>query len=203
MLSELLITNPAIKNNNLQDLIFEGVNRGVSSIVVPYVLIPLVNQIYSAQHYTAIVGHPYGVDSLEVKIHQLMEAGKKGANVINYLPNAFDIHNLEYKKVSKEYRILIEVAKDYGAKLVAVIEQRMESLSVNLMMARVLRQAGIEGIVLATGDICSYPADAILNCYKIKQETDLDITVTNYRWSDKQKEQLISAGCSTARFKNF
>lgn len=199
MLRELIVNNSSIEAVELKTLIFKGIEAQVSLIAVPCGMIPQVLSIYGGYKYSAIVGYPYGTASLEIKVHEIIESAKRGIKIFDVCISEYNVKNLEIKKIAHEFAAIENVVKDYEGELRVVLEHRMHSLSRNVKIATILKDAGLNTLILATGNMPQNMSDGVLTCYKIIQETKLDVIVYGNHWNERALEILDKAGGKAAR----
>jgi deoxyribose-phosphate aldolase len=199
---ELIISNPALENSALTELIFQGIEKQADKIVIPTGLIGACKVIYPQAPFSALISYPYGIEPLSVKINEITAAAKAGVKTIDLLINQFFIRNLEYKRIVAEYQNIQTFCKQFEIDIRCVIEHRLESLSRNVKIAQVLESAGAETVVTGTGLIYENTPDAILSCYKIKENTSLEVITYSHNWSADYIKILKSAGGTLARVSN-
>lgn len=199
MRSELVITNPSIELKDLQETIFGGINSRVDRIVLPAGMVGLAKSIYPDYPYAMMIGYPYGISGIEIKIHELTLTFKHGVKVFDVVINQNDIRNLEYKKIAREILALDAWAKNYQVEIRFVIEHRLESLSKNTKIAELLSRVGAEKLILSTGSMGEYNTDAIIHAYKIRDLTGIDTIPYSQSWSEKELGVLRSIGTQTYR----
>lgn len=196
---ELIIGHGNAELLDIQELIFSGLEAKVSRICMPCGLIPVAKSIYPDGPYGSIIGYPYGIDSTQLKLHAILESARKGVKHVEVVLNQFHIRNLDYKLLSAELDIVKKMTADNGIGLRIVIEHRLESLSRNIQIAKLVDKAGIDNLVTSTGNIASHTADGIVHCYKIRENTDLQIITYSNTWTPRLLESLDKAGGFIAR----
>jgi deoxyribose-phosphate aldolase len=194
MRKELLLNNPSLEVAEFQDLIFAGISEKVETIVVPSGLVAQARFVYPEYPYSAIIGYPHGITSLELKTHEVIENVRRGVRKFDLVLNEFYLRNLEYKRLLTEYFALKNTCKEYGAELRVVIEHRLLSKERNIKIAELLYTSGLETLFLSTGNMIQNTADAIIICYKIMERADLTIGIYGNLWPPRYEKAFYKAG---------
>lgn len=199
LLLEFIINNPFIDTDDLRHAIFKCVENGYDGIVLPSGLINTARSIYSDFNYTVICGYPYGIQSPEVKAHEIVENSKHGIKIIDYVLNEYYIRNLDLGRIIKELTVANKICRDSNILLRAVFEHRLCSIPRCIQVASAVKDSSVDTLILSTGNMPENLSDSLIACYKLKERIDIDIGIYKHKWDTKQLDSLERVGCSLAR----
>jgi deoxyribose-phosphate aldolase len=192
MLKEILVKDKSISLEGLNNFISLSNTYGVDNICLPSYFLKYVE--VKDISIAAQIDFPYGLSANKTRAFETLYSISAGANFIDLTINPFLVENKMYSQIREEIKFLHNLCEDKRKELRAVIEYRLcETHLVDV--CEVLCEAGINTVISSTGTMSDDPYDNLLMTNIIRENTPLNVIVTNVARSKEIynmfKEELV------------
>jgi hypothetical protein len=205
---ELILCDPALTGEQIQKSVYFASTNEFEVICCHSLYAAQVSAyIGNNQKMAILVDYPYGLTSLPMKLHAILEAQKKGAALIDLVINQNHIQNCNWKAIKEELKALDHSCKENGMNLRPIIEYRSiiptgEDDKPMFYITKILEELGIYSLVLSSSYLPEDFHDVIIFA-KFVQKKKLMPIINTYRMNQEEYDHLLSLGLYKIRFSNI
>ena len=146
-----------------------------ANIVIPSGFMPKVNGFLNDHTFCAAVDYPYGINSTQIRIHEIILAVRQGASTIDLMLNPSNIVEKNWEKIKKDLKNCLVVCKQNNVELRPIIEYRLFDKRTIMELCMVLNRMGVYKIINSTGYMVDDFKDNALTSYQIQKDTNLSV----------------------------
>lgn len=169
MHKELSCLDRTLSKNDIISHIFYAINKSFDLIVVPSVYLPIDTPIGNLKLSTPI-DYPYGQLSTETRINAIIQAEKKGCQVVDLVLNHSLIQACDWYALEHDIKCCLKVCKDKKLICRAMIDYRILSDEMVVDLSKKLIKLGIEYVITTTYSSLDDWIDNLLMCIELQDK---------------------------------
>lgn len=179
---------------DITETVFAAAKHHVDYVAVPGFWLSHAKELLTpSQSLVASVDFPNGNMLTETRIVAIINAAKRGAEVIDLVINIGNVTEREYAKIEKDVARCLTVCNDKGLVLRPVVDHRLISPEAMLHVCTFLSGIGCSFVVTSTNTVVDEWLDNLIVCHEIADECGIfPIMTTNNFVSKTEFDDCVS-----------
>ena len=161
--------------NDILETIFVASQYDINCVSLPSGFMSRVNDFLNDQTFSAAIDYPYGLNTTQVRLHEIILAIRQGASSIDLMLNNGYVAERNWSRIKKDLKSCLSVCRQDDVELRPIIEYRLFDVETVLSLCAVLDTLGIERIINSTGCIVDDFHDNAVISYQIQRKTSLSV----------------------------
>ena len=200
MLIELACHKQDCTFKDILETVFVASEHNMDCVSLPSGFMSRISDFLKDQTFSAAIDYPYGLNTTQVRLHEIILAIRQGASLIDLVLNSSYITEGNWSKIKKDLKSCLAVCHQNNVELRPIVEYRLFEVKTVLDLCSVLDAFGLSKIVNSTGRIADDFHDNALISYQIQRRTSLSVVYGGPLVNNDQYETLKTMKIHAVRF---
>lgn len=197
MLTELACHSQDCTYKDILETVFVASQHNIDCVSLPSGFMSRISDFLNDQTFSAAIDYPYGLNTTQVRLHEIILAIRQGASLIDLVLNSSYITERNWSKIKTDLKSCLTVCRQNNIELRPIIEYRLFDVKTVLDLCSILDTFGLEKIINSTGRIVDDFNDNALISYQIQRRTNLSVVyggpvVNNAQYETLEKMQIYA-----------
>jgi len=198
-----------IYNNHITDYseelnkVFKAIDNGVDGLAVPTHFFLKIKDIIADTVELAIpIDYPMGYTLSKNKINSVLNAGKIGANIIDYTPNSYYLKH-DFSKLKNEIKTCLGICKDYDMTFRLFLDHNRSDLKDLIAITKIYYELGVDACFPSIGYHHDDFIDNVINAKLIEEKSNMPMMFNGYLWQKEQLDEILKYDFFGIRVYNY